>query len=50
VKPAIPLTDPRFAYVPAHQSDIRKTFERVRAEQEQARAQSAKVAPIRKTR
>jgi hypothetical protein len=30
--PKIPLTDPRFVYTPAANTDLRKTFERVRAE------------------
>lgn len=38
--PVIPLTDPRFKYINAAATDIRATFERVRAElaaqQEQA--------------
>lgn len=30
--PPIPLTDPRFKYVPSDLTDIRQTFKRVRAE------------------
>ncbi len=33
MKPAIPLTNPRFRYVPAARTDIAKTFARVRREQ-----------------
>lgn len=33
MKPRVPLTDPRFVYARAVATDIRKTFERVRAEQ-----------------
>lgn len=32
-KPIGGLMDPRFVYVPAAATDIRKTFERIRAEQ-----------------
>jgi hypothetical protein len=32
MKPLIPLTDPRFQYVNAASTDLRKTFARVRAE------------------
>lgn len=28
------LTDPSFRYVPSHMTDIRRTFERARAEQQ----------------
>lgn len=31
MKPAIPLHDKRFAYVPALNTDIRKTFAKARA-------------------
>jgi hypothetical protein len=44
-KPDIPITDKRFVYTKAIDTDIRKTFERVRREQ---RAKSlAIVKPIR---
>jgi hypothetical protein len=33
IEPSIPLTDSRFQYTPAASTDIRKTFERVRAQQ-----------------
>ncbi len=32
--PTIPITDPRFKYVPSHKTDIRKLFAKVRREQE----------------
>jgi hypothetical protein len=32
MKPDIPLTDPRFKYVPSHLTNLRETFARVRAE------------------
>lgn len=38
MKPAIPITDKRFDYVPSHQTDIRVTFARVRAEQKTERS------------
>ena len=37
-KPAKGILDPAFRYRPSHSTDIRKTFERVRQELEQARA------------
>lgn len=33
-EPAIPILDRRFVYTPAATTDIRKTFERVRAQQQ----------------
>jgi hypothetical protein len=39
------ITDPDFVYVPAIKTDIRKTFERIRKEQKEAKAN---VAPIRR--
>jgi hypothetical protein len=33
-EPAIPILDRRFVYTPASATDIRKTFERVRAQQQ----------------
>lgn len=44
MKPLVPLTDPRFLYVPSHKTDIRQTFERVRAQQ----TQPANVRPIKR--
>jgi len=35
MKPAIPITDKRFAYTPSGHTDIRKTFARIRGEMEQ---------------
>lgn len=34
MKPAVPITDPRFRYTPSHQTDIRKLFARVKREQQ----------------
>lgn len=43
------LTDPSFRYIPALETDIRKTFERIRAEAERAEvARRAKLTPLRK--
>lgn len=39
--PVIPLTDPRFKYVNAATTDIRATFERVRAEMAAQQEQAA---------
>jgi hypothetical protein len=36
--PPVRITDPRFQYVPACATDVRKTFERIRAEQARAAA------------
>jgi hypothetical protein len=38
MKPTRSILDPAFRYRPSHSTDIRKTFERVRQELEQARA------------
>lgn len=41
------ILDPRFKYVPAAQTDIRKLFAKVRREQEaKKKAQAEKVTPI----
>ncbi len=45
MKPTIPITDKRFVYVPAHATDVRETFRRIRAQQNQTVAQ--KQAEIR---
>lgn len=45
MKPPIPITDKRFAYTPAHATNIRERFERVRAGQKQ---QTQQVAVVRK--
>jgi hypothetical protein len=37
------ILDPAFRYVPSHETDIRKTFERIRREREKAAL--AKVVP-----
>ena len=39
MKPLIPITNPKFEYVPAARQDVRKLFERVRAEQAAAKQQ-----------
>jgi hypothetical protein len=46
VKPTIPITDARFCYVPSAHTDIRKTFDRIRAEL--AKVKPANVKPLRK--
>lgn len=35
-KPRLPLTDRRFVYVPSNKTNLRETFARIRAEQEEA--------------
>lgn len=45
------LLDPRFKYVPARDTNIAKTFARIRREQAKAEAEKkAVVTPIRKER
>lgn len=39
-KPIGGLLDPRFVYVPSEKTDIRKTFERIRAEQQRKERRS----------
>ena len=46
MKPAIPVTDPRFKWVSSHATDIRKTFARARKELAEQRA--TVVTPLRK--
>ena len=46
MKPAIPLTDPRFVYTKSTHTDIRKTFERIRAEL--AKVKPSNVKPLSK--
>ncbi len=48
MKPPIPIHDPRFRYTNAAKTDIRKTFARIRREQEAAKAAASawKVTPI----
>jgi hypothetical protein len=46
VFPAVPLHDPRFRYVPAARTDIRKTFARARAAMRAAQAQAAGPATL----
>jgi hypothetical protein len=41
MKPAKGILDPAFRYRPSHDTDIRKTFERVRGQLEQARSSRA---------
>lgn len=47
LKPAKRILDAAFRYRPSHATDIRKTFERIRQELEQARAE--KVVKLKKT-
>jgi len=55
MRPAKSILNPAFAYRPSHATDIRETFERVRAELERSRAarQDAEagrvVLPLKKT-
>ncbi len=35
--PPIPLTDPRFVYVPSYKTDIRERFDRVRKQIKQTK-------------
>jgi hypothetical protein len=42
------ILDPKFRYVPAAATDIRKTFARVRRQLEQQKAQRAPAIPMRK--
>ena len=46
MKPAIPITDARFEYVPSVRTDIRKTFARIRAEL--AKVKPSNVKPLSK--
>ncbi len=42
------ILDPTFRYVPAVETDLRKTFRRIRREQRRTRAEAAKVVtPIK---
>lgn len=45
-KPPIPITDPKFVYVPSHRTDIRETFRLARARM--AAEQVTNVKPMRK--
>jgi hypothetical protein len=48
MKPALPITDPRFRYVPSILTDIRKTFDRVRQEiAQQTKARNVTVVLLR---
>ena len=49
MKPARSILDPAFRYRPSHATDIRKTFERVRQELEQARSTDVVVVKLKKT-
>lgn len=43
------ITDSTFRYVPSHDTDIRATFARIRAEQQELAArQKAGIVPLRK--
>ena len=48
MKPAKSILDPAFRYRPSHATDIRKTFERVRQELEQARPADVVVVKLKK--
>jgi hypothetical protein len=45
MKPAKSILNPAFRYRPSHATDIRKTFERVRGELEQARSNRPAAEP-----
>jgi hypothetical protein len=49
MKPSKRILDPAFRYRPSHATDIRKTFERIRQELEQARPDNVVVVPLKKT-
>jgi hypothetical protein len=49
MKPAKSLLDPTFRYRPSHATDIRQTFERIRQELEQGRADKVVVVKLKKT-
>ena len=42
------ILDRSFRYTPSHATDVRKTFERIRREQETTRAPSPAVVPIKR--
>jgi hypothetical protein len=48
MKPAKSLLDPTFHYRPSHATDIRQTFERIRQELEQERAEKVVVVKLKK--
>ena len=49
MKPVKSILDPAFRYRPSHATDIRKTFERIRQELEQARSENVVVVQLKKT-
>lgn len=51
-RPATSILNPAFKYVPAKDTNIKKTFARIRREQEKSEAekQKATVTPIKKER
>jgi hypothetical protein len=49
IKPAKSILDPAFRYRPSHATDIRKTFERIRQELEQAQSAKVVVVQLKKT-
>lgn len=48
MKPPKSILDPAFRYRPSHATDIRKTFERVRGQLEQARSNRSAAEPADK--
>ena len=42
------ILDRSFRYTPSHATDVRKTFERIRREQEATRPSSPAVVPIKR--
>jgi hypothetical protein len=48
MKPAKSILDPAFRYRPSHATDIRKTFERVRGQLQQARSNRPAAEPAHK--
>ena len=49
MKPPKSILDPTFVYVPEAQTDVRKTFARIRREQK-AQAEQPKVVPLKKAK
>jgi len=41
------ILDPRFKYTPSHSTDIRKTFQRLRREQQQQTPPAPNVTPLK---
>jgi hypothetical protein len=48
MKPAIPITDPRFVYTHSTHTDLRKSFARIRKEAEKAKPQTHVVIDLKR--